>query len=227
MKPEQAKTLREEFPSDVIGKLPRAANKAAADRNQKGNCPECGKYHVLPAIHLDYVGHAAVTDRLLKVDPEWSWEPMARDETGAPVLVTAGSLPGEPFGLWIWLTVADVRTPGFGGGKNVKEAISDAIRNAAMRRGVALDLWAKEDLHAAEVVEEPPPPPVKPGEIDELHEELLRLAKELEVDEGELSGQIQRAMERRSDPEKAVWYRSQIETARTALKNRAGQEVAS
>jgi hypothetical protein len=28
----------------------------------------------------------------------------------------------------------------------VKEAIGDAIRNAAMRRGVALDLWAKENI---------------------------------------------------------------------------------
>jgi len=55
----------------------------------------------------------------------------------------------EPVGLWIRLTIAGVTRPGFGCGKNAREAISDAIRNAAMRFGVALDLWAKEDLHVS------------------------------------------------------------------------------
>ena len=31
-----------------------------------------------------------------------------------------------------------------------KQLISDALRNAAMRFGVALDLWSKEDLHGAQ-----------------------------------------------------------------------------
>ena len=35
---------------------------------------------------------------------------------------------------------------GVGDGKSAKECIGDAIRNAAMRFGVALDLWAKDDL---------------------------------------------------------------------------------
>ena len=34
-----------------------------------------------------------------------------------------------------------------------KQLISDAIRNAAMRFGVALDLWAKEDLHAGKTAD--------------------------------------------------------------------------
>lgn len=144
MTPEQAFELRKPFPAESIGKLPRAANKAAAEANVKGNCDVCGKYHVLPAIHLDYVGHAAVTDRLLAVDPDWSWKPMGIGPNGEP-LVTNG-------GLWIELTVCGVTRPGFGdeaNGKGMKEMIGDAIRNAAMRFGVALDLWAKEDLHAS------------------------------------------------------------------------------
>jgi len=32
----------------------------------------------------------------------------------------------------------------------MKERIGDALRNAAMRFGAALDLWHKGDLHAAE-----------------------------------------------------------------------------
>jgi hypothetical protein len=114
VKPEQAKALREPFKPEQIGKLPKAG------------------------LMLDYVGHAATTDRLLQVDPEWTWEPMARDEYGCPVISNGG--------LWIKLTVCGVTRPGWGDGKNVKEMIGDAIRNAAMRFGVALDLWAKEDL---------------------------------------------------------------------------------
>lgn len=118
MNADQAKKLRAPFPPEQIGKLPKAGTL------------------------LDYVGHASVTDRLLQVDPEWTWEPMAVNEHGAPVVSDGG--------LWIWLTVCGVRRPGWGDGKNIKEMIGDAIRNAAMRFGVALDLWAKEDLQGSE-----------------------------------------------------------------------------
>lgn len=137
MDKKQADALREPFPASAIGKLPKPYK---AD-SQRGNCHECGGYHGLPAVHLDYVGHAATTDRLLTVDPEWTWRPFDADE----VL----SLPPKlrDAGLWIYLTVAGVTRPGVGDGKSAKECIGDAIRNAAMRFGVALDLWAKEDLH--------------------------------------------------------------------------------
>jgi hypothetical protein len=54
--------------------------------------------------------------------------------------------------LWIKLTICGVTRIGVGDGKSPKECIGDAIRNAAMRFGVALDLWAKEDLHAMDEV---------------------------------------------------------------------------
>ena len=93
----------------------------------------------MPAAHLDFVGHAATTDRLLTVDPEWSWEPMALDQYGSPQMDRDGN-------LWIRLTVCGVTRIGVGDGSSMKEKIGDAIRNAAMRFGVALDLWAKENL---------------------------------------------------------------------------------
>lgn len=133
----QAKALREPFPPAAIGKLPKPYR---AD-SPRGECRECGGYHGLPAVHLDYVGHAATTDRLLAVDPEWTWEPLALDDRGLPALDARGN-------LWIRLTVAGVTRIGVGDGKSAKEVIGDAIRNAAMRFGVALDLWAKEDLSA-------------------------------------------------------------------------------
>lgn len=129
MKPEQEKQLRTPFPASAIGRLPR--------KTKDGRM-----------IYLDYVGHAAVTDRLLDVDPEWGWEPVASSEVGLPIFDRYG-------GLWIRLTVAGVTRYGYGdcGGKQtpegVKEAIGDAIRNAAMRFGVALDLWAKGELPSA------------------------------------------------------------------------------
>lgn len=147
MNEEAAKKLREPFPEAVIGKLPRVTCRACSDRNtncqdhRKQKCGECGNFISTAHMHLDYVGHAAVTDRLLQVDPEWFWEPVATDPTtGAPVM--------SDYGLWIKLTVCGTTRYGWGDGKNIKEMISDAIRNAAMRFGVALDLWAKEDLNA-------------------------------------------------------------------------------
>ena len=124
MNAESAHKLREPFPPELIGKLPKGGTM------------------------LDFVGHAAVTDRLLQADPDWSWEPMARMEDGSPIVVTDPKMlsAGSTMGLWIRLTVCGVTRPGFGDGKNIKECISDALRNAAMRFGVALDLWSKQDL---------------------------------------------------------------------------------
>lgn len=117
MDAEQAKTLRAVFPPSAIGHLPKGG------------------------VMLDYVGHAATTDRLLQADPDWTWEPFSLDERGLPALDAEGN-------LWIRLTVCGITRPGVGDGKTAKERIGDAIRNAAMRFGVALDLWAKEDLQS-------------------------------------------------------------------------------
>ena len=136
--------LRAPFPPNQISKLPKPKSKDAP----KGNCNVCGGYHGLPAVHLDYVGHAALTDRLLDADPAWTWEPLAMSD-GLPVLDNFG-------GMWIRLTVCGVSRLGYGhpdgktGGNAIKEVIGDALRNAAMRFGAALDLWHKGDLHADE-----------------------------------------------------------------------------
>jgi hypothetical protein len=136
--------LREPFDPNQINKLPKPYKSDSA----KGQCLECGGYHGMPAVHLDYVGHAALTDRLLEVDPEWTWEPLAITPDGLPAFDKDG-------GLWIKLTICGVTRLGYGdsqgkrGGNAVKEAIGDALRNAGMRFGAALDLWHKGDLHDA------------------------------------------------------------------------------
>ncbi len=136
------KRLLDPFEAHQINKLPKPYSKDAA----KGNCKECGGYHGLPAAHLDYVGHAALTARLLEVDPLWTWEPCGVDSMGLPAIDKDG-------GLWIKLTVCGVTRLGYGdaqgktGGNATKERIGDALRNAGMRFGAALELWHKGILY--------------------------------------------------------------------------------
>jgi hypothetical protein len=155
---ERLKMLRAPFEPNQISKLP----KPYKSDSPKGTCPECGGYHGLPAMHLDYVGHAALTDRLLDVDPMWSWEPISFDASGLPTLDKDG-------GMWIRLTVCGVTRLGYGdaqgktGGNAMKERIGDSLRNAAMRFGAALDLWHKGILHLDMDEPEPPKPQGKPA----------------------------------------------------------------
>lgn len=152
-RPEGLALLREPFPEHQISKLPKPTAQQTADVKadfKKGiRCQLCGAWHHRDVVHLDYVGHAALTDRLLECDPAWTWEPVAMNEQGSPLLERDG-------GMWIRLTVCGVTRLGYGnpdgktGGNAVKETIGDALRNAAMRFGAALDLWHKGDLHAEE-----------------------------------------------------------------------------
>jgi len=153
MDAELHKKLRAPFAPDNVGKLPRVwcgkcrdaikSRRPSCDEHQRSKCNTCGNNMTTAHLHLDYIGHAAITDRLLQVDHEWVWEPVAFDADGLPAMDKQG-------GLWIRLTVAGVTRLGYGDaeGKSgpgaVKEAIGDALRNAAMRFGVGLDLWHKD-----------------------------------------------------------------------------------
>lgn len=144
-------TMRTPFPAHQISKLPKETRAQIDERNSDRtkkvfNCSVCGGHHHKNAVHLDYVGHAALTDRLLDVDTAWNWEPVSFNDDGLPAFDRNG-------GLWIRLTVNGVTRLGYGnadgksGGDAIKEIIGDALRNAAMRFGAALDLWHKGDLH--------------------------------------------------------------------------------
>jgi len=141
------KLMRVPFKAEEISKLPKpskAQTAASTGANWKGatQCSICGGRHHPKAVHLDYVGHAALTNRLLECDESWGWEPLATTEQGLPLFDNDG-------GLWIELTICGVTRKGYGsadgkrGGNAVKEVIGDALRNAAMRFGAALDLWNK------------------------------------------------------------------------------------
>lgn len=167
--PQGLALLRVPFPEHQISKLPKPTgnqtDELKKDRSKGIRCKLCGGWHHKDAIHLDYVGHAALTDRLLDADPKWNWRPMAMTESGAPALEQNG-------GLWIELTVCGVSRFGYGhadgktGGDAIKEAIGDAMRNAAMRFGAALDLWHKGKLHEDEEPEEPETPEAEMTKTD-------------------------------------------------------------
>ena len=156
--------MRSPFPLNQISKLPKGT-KAQNDcpANEKVNCKVCGGWHHPKIIHLDYVGHAALTDRLLDADPLWTWEPLALKD-GLPAFDESG-------GLWIKLTVCGVSRICYGHaahsaykdiGSREKEVIGDALRNSAMRFGAALDLWHKGELHINTPDNPPNPPPPPP-----------------------------------------------------------------
>jgi hypothetical protein len=190
----QAKALRAPFPDAEIGKLPRiycgkckaSQFKACDEHKPRGNCKECGQKHSTAAFHLDYIGHAETTDRLLSVDPEWNWGFAFTDEHGAPMFDRDG-------GMWINLTIAGVTRLGYGdaqgksGGNAVKEVIGDAIRNAAMRFGVGLDLWRKTDKVEAEH-ESPPIGSQEPPEPSKADLARIRLRAAVKAAGGDASG---------------------------------------
>lgn len=130
-------------PADMVSKLPKPTKR----ENVKGKCPECGGWHGLPAVHLDYMGHADVTLALIAVDPLWEWEPAAIDaDSGGPMV----TLQGGRFVMWGRLTVLGKTLPGVGTcgsdqPEAEKELIGDFLRNAAMRFGIGTALWSKSD----------------------------------------------------------------------------------
>jgi hypothetical protein len=152
MTPDIAAALRAPFPPEKVGKLPRVtcgkcrdSRERSCESHGKSKCSDCGNWITSAHIHLDFVGHADATDRFLEVDPEWFWEPFALDAQGLPAFDGNG-------GMWIRLTIAGTTRIGYGdadgkkGANAVKEAIGDALRNAGLRFGVALDLWRKEGV---------------------------------------------------------------------------------
>ena len=117
-------------------------------------------------MQLDFVGHADVTKMLIEIDPEWTWEPTAFDVNGLPAYRVENGMAH----MAGWLTILGVRRLGVGSVMHnkpdlLKELLSDFIRNAAMRFGVCLALWTKqewEDVSHTPSIPVAKPAPVKP-----------------------------------------------------------------
>jgi hypothetical protein len=130
--------LRKPFPKEQIGKLPATQKRPA----------------------LDYVGHAPVTQRLNEAAPDWTYSiervevrgTIQRDGDERRFVTDPDGLP-HVIAVFGTMTIGGVSRQEVGEvdsfstyGNELKNAISDFIRRGAMRFGVALDLWSKEDL---------------------------------------------------------------------------------
>src|SRR6476659_1161253 len=100
---------------------------------------------------IDTINHAVVTDRLNKVAPGWTM--------GEPRFIEVDGNDGMKHCLAVvnWMQIGSVRRWEIGEvehpstyGDEAKKAMSDWIKRAAMRFGVAIDLWTKEDLSVGE-----------------------------------------------------------------------------
>lgn len=109
-------------------------------------------------VVLHYVGHAEITRILGEVDPAWTWEPLEIVDGRPAIHIHQGHIPRrdrEPIEvtmatMWGRLTLDGVTRIAVGSVEAHKpdldkELVSDFLRNAAMRFGIALGLWMKED----------------------------------------------------------------------------------
>ena len=114
---------------------------------------------------LSFVGHADITKMLIEVDSEWTWEPVAFDVNGLPAYRVENGMAH----MAGWLTVQGVRRLGIGSVMHnkpdlLKELLSDFIRNSAMRFGICLSLWTKQEWDDHSPVVATPAPKVAKAE---------------------------------------------------------------
>ena len=96
-------------------------------------------------MQLDFVGHADITRILLEIDPHWRWVPIAWDN-GRPAIHIENGIAT----MWGELTLLGQSRLGVGSVRADKqeldkELVGDFLRNAAMRFGIALSLWTKQE----------------------------------------------------------------------------------
>lgn len=96
-------------------------------------------------ITLDFVGHADITRILIEIDPNWRWVPCGWDN-GRPAIHVENGMAT----MWGELQLLGQGRLGVGSVRADKpdldkELVSDFLRNAAMRFGICLSLWTKQE----------------------------------------------------------------------------------
>lgn len=96
-------------------------------------------------VNLAYVSHAEITRILIEIDPNWTWEPIEW-QNGRPAVHVVNDMAT----MWARLTLLGKSMVGCGTAKSNKadldkELIGDFLRNAAMRFGISLSLWSKQE----------------------------------------------------------------------------------
>jgi len=112
---------------------------ATPDPKIVGTIPRSG-------INLSYVSHAEITRILIDIDPMWNWQPASWIDGRPAINITNGVAT-----MWATLTLLNKSLIGVGSVRSdkpdyEKELVGDFLRNAAMRFGICLSLWSKQDF---------------------------------------------------------------------------------
>lgn len=144
-------------------------SKLLADVLTKYAVPDPKIVNKLPkgGMQLDFVGHADITRLLIEIDPLWTWEPVAYTATGLPAYEVINGMAHMAGRMTVHgKTLIGVGSCAHNKPDVCKELISDFLRNAAMRFGVCLALWTKnewEDLGGTPIPAARPAPAKKPA----------------------------------------------------------------
>ena len=127
-----------ETPANTKALLEVLEKYAVPDPKIVGKLPKGG-------AQLDFVGHADITRILIEIDPNWRLVPIAW-ENGRP----ACNIVNDMATMWFELTLLGTARLAIGTAKaNAfdldKQLYGDALRNGAMRFGISLNLWTKNE----------------------------------------------------------------------------------
>ena len=125
--------------TENTNELLKVLNKyAVPDPKIVGKLPKGG-------TQLDFVGHADITRILIEIDPHWRLVPIAWDN-GRPAM----NIINDMATMWFELTLLGTSRLAIGSAKSNapdldKVLYGDALRNGAMRFGISLNLWTKNE----------------------------------------------------------------------------------
>jgi hypothetical protein len=129
-------------------------NYAVPDPKIVGKLPKGG-------TSLDFVGHADITRILIEIDPHWRLVPIAW-ENGRPAV----NIVNDMATMWFEMTLLGQARLAIGTAKANsmdldKVLYGDALRNGAMRFGIGLSLWTKQEWNDLDHYQQAPLEKVK------------------------------------------------------------------
>ena len=144
--------------TDNTQQLLEVLNKyAVPDPKIVGKLPRGGQ-------QLDFVGHADICRILITVDPHWRLVPIAW-ENGRPAV----NIVNDMATMWFELTLLGTSRLAIGSAKSNspdldKILYGDALRNGAMRFGISLNLWTKNEWEDLDHNPAPAKPASRPAQ---------------------------------------------------------------
>lgn len=178
-------------------------------------------------IQLDFVGHADITRILIEIDPHWRLVPIAW-ENGRPAV----NIVNDMATMWFEMTLLGQARLAIGTAKANAQDLDkvlygDALRNGAMRFGIGLSLWTKQEWNDLDHYATAPKPapsrgmaPVaplekKPKTLTPLSEEQIQQFTKACEDKGVDPKAV---ASNAGIPEGTPWMESHLPALRSAFK---------